>query len=163
MKFDPYNWNEASPNEKVQSRKGILRVRTSAPAPLYISAEGVEALAGYGTAFDVETSEAVIWRVDAPKGVRVFYEAPPRTSVAASGEVYTNIDRMPDESGNLAEVLRARRLFEIEQRAMLRDLRQERAALIAEREAAQQPASAPALAPAVEAEAEAAPADKAAK
>lgn len=133
MKFDPFNWNEVKPNEKVFAGQGLLRVRCSAPSPLYIEAQGVEALCGVGTAFEVETSEAVSFRVDAPKGVRVFVHSPEVTSIVAAGEVFTNIDRMPDESGNLLEVRRALRQLEIERRAVLREIRAERAAFDASR------------------------------
>lgn len=140
MKFDPFAWAEVQPNEKTETGKGILRVRCSAPAPLYVEAEGYEVLAEVGTAFEIDLSEAVIWRVDAPKGARIFWMPPPLTSYRPQGEVYTNIDRMPHESGQLAEVTRALRMFEIERRSALREIRAEAAALHAAREAAQQPA-----------------------
>ncbi|MBL4917254.1 hypothetical protein [Szabonella alba] len=127
MKFNPLNWSEVKPNEKIETGKGILRLRASQTAALYIEAQGVEALYGLGADFDVEVSEAVAFRVDAPKGTRVFHYRPGNTSFEPTGEVYTNIDRMPDESGTLAEVLRARRVFELEQRAMLREMRAETA------------------------------------
>lgn len=149
MKFDPVCWNEVNPNEKVQAAKGVLRVRASAPAPLYIEAEGCEALCGVGTAFDVELSEAVTFRLDAPKGVRVFVHRPLATTVHAAGEVYTNIDRMPDESGSLMEVTRARRQLELERRAMLREIRAERDAVLeaVRGEKSAQPAASAPLAP----------------
>lgn len=136
MKFDPFAWNEVKPNEKIAHKKGWLRLRLSAPAPLYIESQGYEALAGVGTAFDLEVSEAVTFRAEAPKGTRIFVHAPFATTTIPSGEVFTNIDRMPDESGAVAEVRRAAREFEIERRAMLRDIRQQREALRAEVEAA---------------------------
>lgn len=126
-KFDVFSWDEVKTNEKVKNAKGQLWLRFSAPSALYIEAEGVEALAGYATEFDLEISEAVTFRVEAPKGVRAFRFSPPATSVVAAGEVFTNIDRMVHESGMVAEVTKARRLLEMERRQMLADIRREAA------------------------------------
>lgn len=131
MRFDLFSWQEFRCNEEVPFGEGQLRLRLSAPAPVYFSAQGVEALAGFGAAFDIEVSEAVTVRVEAPEGVRAFRWVPPVTAVEPEGEVFTNIDRMPDESGSVAEVLRARRLFEFERRAALRDIRAARDELVA--------------------------------
>lgn len=124
MKFDPLTWNEVSANETIQIGKGVLRLRASAPVPVYIEIHGVEALADYGTNVEIEVSEAARAKVIAPKGVRVFVYTPLPTAVQAQGEVFTNIDRMPSESGPMAEVTRALRALEIERRAALRDIRQ---------------------------------------
>lgn len=142
MKFDLFNWKEEYINVEIEVPKGKLRLRCSAPCPLYVKAHGVEALAGYDTAFDLDLSEAVAFRLQAPKGVRLFREVPPRSSFEPDGEVFTNIDRMPDESGTLAEVTRARRMFELEQRSALREMRAEMAELRAAR-AAVSPAAEP--------------------
>lgn len=133
MKLDPFAWSEVSANEKIEAGKGVLRVRCSAPSPLYVEAEGYEVLADVGTSFEVDLSEAVIWRVDAPKGARIFWMPPALTSHRHVGEVYTNIDRMPHESGQLAEITRAMRMFEIERRSYLKQMRSEAAALRAAR------------------------------
>lgn len=127
MKFDIFSWQEVKPNEEIQARKGILRVRASAPVALYVQAEGYEVLAGVGLSHEVDLSEAVIWRAEGPEGTRVFWQPPAVTSVACEGEVFTNIDRMPHESGMLAEVTRARRMLEIEKRQMLAEIRREMA------------------------------------
>lgn len=142
MKFDVFKWNEVKTNAQIQVGKGVLRLRVSAPCPLYLQAEGVEALVGVGTSFDVEASGAVSFRVEAPEGVRAFREQAESTSCKHTGEVFTNIDRMPDESGSMAEVLRARRLFEFEQRSLLREMRSEREALLAARAKDEAPAEA---------------------
>lgn len=126
MKFDVFSWDEVKTNVETQSPKGVLRLLCSAPSPLYITAQGVESLAGYGSDHTVEVSEEVTFRVEAPKGVRCFkYRAFAETSVEAEGETFTNIDRMPHESGLLADVTRARRMLEIEKRQMLNDIRRE--------------------------------------
>lgn len=135
MKFDIFSWQEVKPNEEIQARKGVLRVRASAPVALYVQADGYEVLAGVGLTHEVDLSEAVIWRAEAPKGTRVFWQPPAVTSVRCEGEVYTNIDRMPHESGQVAEVTRALRMFELQRRQALREIRAERDALLAARAA----------------------------
>lgn len=129
MKFDPFSWQEVKPNEKIYFGKGVLRLRCSAPAPLYVEAKGFEVLAGIGATFDLELAQDVTFHVDAPEGVRVFYHCPVQTTFAPEGEVFTNIDRMPDESGSVMEVRRALRELELQRRAVLRDIRQAREAL----------------------------------
>lgn len=152
MKFDVFAWNEVHNGQEINAPKGKLRLRCSAPAPLYIQAHGVEALAGYGTAFEVDLSEAVTFRVDGPKGTRVFRWHPEPSATVAQGEVYTNIDRMVQESGTVMEVRRALRDLEIQRRSVLSEMRAEAARLRPQ----PAPAPAPELAP------EPAPADPAA-
>lgn len=127
MKYDPYAWDEVKPNEEIRFPKGRLRLQLSAPAPLYITAQGVEGLASYGSTHDVEVSEEVTYRIEGVKSLRAFQRRSYGTSVEAEGEVYTNVDRMPYESGAVAEVTRARRQLEIERRAMLKEIRAEAA------------------------------------
>lgn len=131
MKFDPTNWQEVPTNEEIEARKGRLQLRCSAPAALYITAHGQEALYGYAADFDAEVTEAVSFRVEAAEGVRAFGFIAARSAVMFAGEVFTNIDRMPNESGNLNEVTRAMRVFELQRRAALREIRAERDALVA--------------------------------
>lgn len=135
MKFDLFSWQEVNLNEEIQARKGVLRVQSSATVALYVQAEGYEVLAGVGTSFSVDLSEAVTWRAEGPEGVRVFWQPPALTSFVCEGEVYTNIDRMPHESGQVAEVTRALRMFELQRREALREIRAERDALLAARAA----------------------------
>jgi hypothetical protein len=129
MKFNPLDWNEVKPNEEIKAPKGWLRVRLSAPCPLYVKTQGREALAGVGSSFDLEIPQAVTFRAEAPKGVRVFCNAPPVSSVVFQGEVFTNIDRMVNESGAVAEVTKALRQLELMRRASLKELRVESAKL----------------------------------
>lgn len=152
MKFDPFTWQEENPNEKIQVGKGRVRLRLSVSAPVFFEAEGFEALVGTGTDFDFEVSEPGMVTVEMQAG-RVFRHVAHATSERASGEVYTNIDRMVHESGALAEVIRARRLFELERRAFLRDLHAARDNAIADvvGKSAVKPAAEPVAEPAAEA------------
>lgn len=128
MKFDPLAWEEVKTNEQVEVAKGRLRLQVSAPVAVYVEAEGVESLAGYAASFTFEFSEAVKVRIEAGKGVRAFRHNPlPAVTSVATDEVYTNADRMPYESGILAEVTRARRMLELERRQMMADMKREMA------------------------------------
>lgn len=133
MKFNPFNWQEVKTNEKIQAPKGWLRLRASSACPLYITPTGFahEVCAGVGSVFDLDLSGEVTYRLEAPKGVRLFVFVADQTTALPAREVFTNIDRMPDESGNLLEVKRAVRAFQLEQRSVLREIRAERAALAA--------------------------------
>ena len=141
MKFDPFNWQEVKANEEVPFAKGRLRLRLSAPAPVFIECEGVESLLGFAAEFEAHLPSEGTFTVEGP--VRVFAESASVTSVAVEGEVFTNIDRMPGESGSLLEVTRARRLFEMERRAMLAEIRAARDEAVAKAVAALKPAPLP--------------------
>ena len=140
MKFDPLAWDEVSPNEE-NICKGTLRVRSSREGALYVQVEGVEALYGLGTSFDVQTPAEMIWRLDAPSDARVFVQRMFGTSFECEGEAFTNIDRMPHESESMAEVTRARRMLELERRSFLAEVRAENAAIAAELAAKRQAAA----------------------
>ncbi len=134
MKFHPHFWREVKPNETFQAFQGLLRVRCAPGAALFLDCQGVEALVGFDTSFEVEISEEMTAKVTAfEKQTRVFVFVPEQTSVVDSGEIFTNIDRMPHESGSVLEVRRALRELELEKRAAMREIRAERAVLNASR------------------------------
>ena len=131
MRFDPLAWDEVSPNEENIS-KGTLRVRAARQGALFVQVEGVEALYGVGTSFEVEAPSEMIWRLEAPAQARVFVQRMFGTSFQCEGESFTNIDRMPHESESVAEVTRARRMLELERRSFLAEVRAENAAISAQ-------------------------------
>lgn len=129
MKFNPLEWSPV--HETFEAPSGVVHLQSSAPFGVTIEAEGVEAAAGYaaqhrlalpGPARVTVTATAPVYRKDQPS--RVY---------RPEGEVFTNIDRMPQESGTVAEVTKAMRLWKLEQRALMRQIREERAALDAAR------------------------------
>lgn len=123
MKFDHFAFSEVAPGVRRPIGAGVLRVRCSAASPLYIETEGVEVLAGVDTSFEVDLSRPVIWHVDAAAPVRVFVFEPVSTTAECRGEVFTNIDRLPSESGTLYEVQRAMRELEFQRRRAMREIR----------------------------------------
>lgn len=133
MKFDPFSWHEVKTNEAFHVSKGMLRLRCSAPCSLFLEAEGHEVCFGQAAFFEVEISQGMMARLEAPKGCRVFLHRPFSTSIEARGEVFTNIDRQPLESGSVYEVQKALRMLELEKRSALKAIRSERNALLADR------------------------------
>lgn len=125
MKFDPFAWSEVKSDQKTQAESGVLRVRSARPAALYVEAEGVETLVGYGTSWEVVLSCPVSFWVEGGAGfARVFYYSPRSSVHEHDGEVFTNIDRMSDESGNLLAVRQALRQLEISKRDAMREIRE---------------------------------------
>jgi len=123
MKFDVFNWLEVAANQTHNCPEGRLRLRFSQPCALYVEAEGYEALAGVATDFNLEVPQGVDYRIDGPPGVRCFVESIPGASHEPEGEVFTNQDRRPHESGAVLEVKRALREMQIEHQRMLREAR----------------------------------------
>lgn len=157
--FDVFAWAETALNESLSGSRSLV-VRCSAPACLYVSVEGYEVLAGVGTDFDLRLGEAYSWRVEGPKGCRVFYQPGHMSSVDSQGEVFTNT-RMPEQSGSYFEVKKALREQKLQARVIMNEMRQATADLRAARSAAAA-AQAAAAAPPAGADAAPAPADQAA-
>lgn len=131
MKLDLFAWSEVEVGREVSAPAGRLWLKISAPGAVYVSSEGYEVLLGHGVEFDATLREAFTFRVEVPgkTSVRAFVYAPSLPTFEASGEVFTNADRMVHESGTVLEVRKAMRAFQLEQRAMLRDIKIERAKL----------------------------------
>lgn len=129
MKFDPFKWDEVKADGKNYCEKGVLRLRCSREVALFVEAQGLEALVGVGTSFEVEVSQAVTWWAEpVGKPARLFIHVPRNGVVIPQDEVvFTNIDRMVDESGPIMEVRRALRELEISRRAALREIAEARA------------------------------------
>ena len=131
MKLDFLSIHEVETNAKVETPKGGLQLRCSDPyAPIYIEAYGVEVLAGVGSCDCVFSEEPeATFRVESKKGARAFLTLSPRQTYAPRGERFTNMDRRPHESGTMDEVKRGLRLFHLQQRDLLREMKAERQAL----------------------------------
>jgi hypothetical protein len=120
MRFDPFVWQELEPAKKYQTAKGALHVKASKPVAVFVAAEGVEALVGTGTDVRATFAENVEYWIEGEDGVRAFVYSPGKHFFRPVGEVYTNADRMPDESGSVMEVRKAIRQLKLEQREMRR-------------------------------------------
>lgn len=143
MKFNPFDWSEV--NEKGVEKSGRLWLRVSNDVRLYVSSKGYEALAGVGLEFDLKVQGEVEWRVEAvgkvsAEALRTFVYAPRSDTFKHDGETYTNLDKMPLESGSVLAVTKAVRQFRLEQRQTMIELKAARQRLRRERLAAKQAA-----------------------
>lgn len=135
MRFDPFSWLEVKPNEWHDTVSGQIEVRCSPEQAIFVrcmseDGEICEALVGYGSR-KVEIARPFSFVVSG-KG-RAFLRRRRDLVFEASGEVYTNLDRQPLESGSMLELQMMMRRFRLEQQAARDQLRAEHAALLAER------------------------------
>jgi len=132
MKLNPLEWNEL--NETTFSAQGLLLLRSSEPFALSIETMGVQVSVGPETAHRIPLPDGA--QVTLVGGsAKVYRKAPPPRLVVANEETFTNIDRLPQESGTMLEVTKAIRLMKIEERATIRRIREEREILDKVREA----------------------------
>lgn len=122
-KLDVFAWSEFEPGVQVPGSARNLEVRCSAPSALYVSCQGYEALAGVGTDFDVGISEPFSFRLEGPQGVRCFYKGDFTAAYQAEGQVHTNCDRLPHQSGAVMEVRRALREQQFRHQQFMREAR----------------------------------------
>lgn len=122
MKFSPLAWKEVG--NAFTHKKGRLQLRLSREACLYAEAQGVEAIVGVAHTFDIEISEPCRFRIEGltQAGKAYLWEGLGTTSEPAD-EIFTNIDRMTQESGTVLEIRKAMRQFEIQRREALAEIR----------------------------------------
>lgn len=118
MKFDITNWSEANAGENIAFAAGRIIMKASMPAKFYVQALGLEILATVGHEIDIDISMPTAVRVSAPKGCRTFYYDPAPNWMEPSGDVLTNVERTPLESGAMMEVRKALRLHSIKQNTL---------------------------------------------
>lgn len=135
MRFDVFKWAESPAGDWTIGPVGRLRVKLSAPAALYVMAEGFEALAGFGTEFDLSISYPYAFKAEGPKGLRVFFEDVDMAAPESSGLVFTNAERLRHESGAMLAVQRALRMQKFAHMGLMRELRASTSAMRAERAA----------------------------
>lgn len=127
MKFNPTDWKQVKPNAEIQVPPCLLQLRLTSPGTLFVTTQGVEGLHGEGTSFRVSIPEGSSYKVNITAPGKVFQHQLVRRRFEDKSEKFTNIDRLPNESGPLQEVTRALRMMKIEERAMTQRIRQERA------------------------------------
>lgn len=132
MKFDPLKWNEISSGTNYPCERGMIRLNSTHPMNVFVLLEGVEALAYSGQSCDIRVGYGCEYRAETEgSDVRVFSAEPANVAHEQKGEIYTNIDRKPHESGTVAEVRRELRRHQLEQNMYRRVLQAEQAELAA--------------------------------
>jgi len=140
MKIDLFKWQEVDPLKTYEITSGKVHVMCSKDTAVFVAVEGYEILAGVGTDIRAEMNTPLInVSFQAPKGARVFIYEPTLTPLTEHGEIFTNIDRQPMESGSVLEVRKAVRQLALDQMHTRRALRAEREALERERKAREKP------------------------
>lgn len=122
MIYDAFQWKEIEVGKEIVIPQGRLILRLSQPGAVYITQQGYEGLAGYGADHDYQVTGYATYRVEAEKA-RAFVKQPDVVTYESTGNIFTNADRMPTESGSMLEVTRAMRLFRFEQQQTLREMR----------------------------------------
>lgn len=123
MKINPLEWNEV--NETSFEAQGLLLLRSSQPFALTIESFGVAVSVGAETSHRIPLPEVA--KVTLLGGsAKVYRKEPPAKFVVSNEETFVNIDRLPQESGTMLEVTKAVRLMKLEERAMIRRIREER-------------------------------------
>lgn len=161
MKFNPQQWTVLK-NGQTFELQGRLHVRSTAQIAVQVTDQfGCTALAGIGHEIKALFGSPVQVTLEILSGdaeADIFVYQPQNMPIRCTGEIFTNVDRMPMESGTMVEVKRALRELELNRRGMLREIRAERAAFRAEKGASRLDAAAEAKEPEAQApEAEAEP------
>lgn len=123
MKINPKEWHHVK--ETSFQAQGLLLLRSSAPFAISLEVGGLEVAVASASEHNVPLS--------APSKVtiiggsaKVYRKTPPPRLVVSNEETFTNIDRLPQESGTMLQVTKALRLMRLEERAMVRRIREER-------------------------------------
>lgn len=149
MKFNPLDWSEVKTNAKVKIEGGYLWLQCSKESALFVEAEGVESLQGVGTSFRLDLPPETSIRLVSPDGTVAYRRSAwSRVVREADAERFTNVDRLPYESGTMAEVTKALRKLQLAERETIKRIRAEAAAQRERREAGIDPSPAPAPEPA---------------
>lgn len=134
-KFNPQHWKVLK-NGQAFEHQGRLLLRSKAQIAVTVTdAFGCEALAGIGYEVKSDFASPSLVMVETLTGEEdIFYYSPTREPIPSTGEIFTNVDRKPMESGALLEVKKALRELELKKRGMVAEVRE--AARQAAREAA---------------------------
>jgi len=127
MKINPLEWNEVPHEQEIQARSGVVQLRGSGPFSVLLSTAGVTSVQFVASEATLRLPEETSFKViPSQKGVVVFVKDAPNRVVRMTGEKFTNIDRLPQESQAMQEVTKAVRMMRLEERAMVRRIRDER-------------------------------------
>lgn len=127
MKLNPKLWYKTDGKE-VPLPAGKTALRCLRPSALVVE-NGVHSVpAGFGTEFALDLPEGcTVSLIGEGKGSDLWLSAPPASSILDHGEVFTNMDRKPHESGALSETMAALRRLQLEERAMLQRMKRAQA------------------------------------
>lgn len=123
MKINAMEWNRVK--KTTFEAQGLLLLRSSDAFGITLETMGVEVSVAPATEHRIPLPVAS--KVTLLGGTaKVYRKEPPPRLVVSNEETFTNIDRLPQESGTMLEVTKALRLMRLEERAMVRRIREER-------------------------------------
>lgn len=119
--FDPKVWTNIKAGIYLPAASGQIKIKSEQQSVVWVKNGENEAIAAVGHECDLRVAEGSQFKVVTKGAVCVLDRA--REFVAYESPVYTNVDRMPHESGNYDEVTRALRKMQFEHRAMMDEIR----------------------------------------
>jgi hypothetical protein len=123
MKLNPLEWNQV--DETTFQAQGLLLLRSSQPFAFTVETFGMEVAVGPASYHEIPLPDAAKVTLLGGKA-KIYRKTPPPRLVVSNEETFTNIDRLPHESGTMMEVTKALRLMRIEERATIRRIREQR-------------------------------------
>lgn len=120
MKFDASQWVEVAKNAEFEVEER-LRLQVDRQVALYTREGEQTIVCGFGSSFDLKFAGfRQFWISDAEATVAIYM--PRHLIYKPTGVRMTNADRQVRESGAVAEVTRALRMFKYERKMMAKDL-----------------------------------------
>lgn len=115
MKYDVQKWQAVAAGAASMAETGKLHLRVADPtAKLFIvNDDGETIFYGLGHEFKIECRQAFAYVLETKEKLAYVYQ-PKAQAAEPQGEVYTNADRQPHESGTLLEVRKAARKVQLE-------------------------------------------------
>lgn len=125
MKFNPLEWSPID-GEKIEVPAGIVQLRAPFPFGILAEAEGVQAAYGFDSEHKISLAHPATLTFTRAEAGAIFIKDRTSRVYHPDGEVFTNVDRLPQESEHIAEVTKALRMLKIEELAMRRRVRDQR-------------------------------------
>lgn len=133
MRFDITQWAEFDLGDSIPLESGMVHILATNDICVFASNDGVsEILIGKGSEIRKQLKNASFCRCEGPKGTRIFAFWPEIPRIQSTGDILTNVDRQPMESGSLLEVRKAHRRFALESAATMEKMRRLSRGLLAE-------------------------------
>lgn len=120
--FNSGDWREEK-GTTFEVASGVLFVMSNKPVSVFVETDGVESFLGTGTQIRYKTQAKMNVRLERPPASIVHVYDPIKQVTRPTGPVFTNADRMPLESGTLFEIRRAARMFQLERKRQVEEMR----------------------------------------
>ena len=133
MRMDVNKWAEVPLGERLPINSGVIHVKATTPVSVFAFSGEAPVLIGTGHEVRCTIDNAFSYEVQGAKNTRAFSYEPELLSNKPQGDIHTNVDRQPMDSGNLLEVKRAHRLFKLEAAQTMESIRRAQREMLAKR------------------------------